>query len=557
MEAKLKEATDGDQSLQFVQIALDDIDPSPFQTRKTFQTADLEQSIKENGFLGAILVRPGGRRFQIVYGERRYRSMQNLKKKKIPCIIKDLTDQQAHQMLLIENLQREGLDPFEEADGLARLKRDFKLSLNDMADRLGKPRSIIGQMITRAETPEELKRIYHETRDNQEWQFKLTHIDLILRQPVEGDRLAIARWCRNSHASTRTLENYLNWNYRLALSAAFFDVKDDTLMRPACVDCPKRIINKREKGKADASGDTCLDPGCYHFKNDQQLVKLAVAEGCLAMPLKEAMNIIDSDGSISYMSRTLWMLLNEKCYQDNPRRRTFAQLIKGSNVKRYLLAHSKHKKIVIASKRSDVQAHLLKVHSIKLTSDERPKPTTADLEKRDHKKAKKLAWMEVAEKVAEAAHQLKPIPPEHWPFMWDRFRYYDWTNSINTAINRRGLVLPELDDDHNDLGDRLKAMAAQMPPRQQASLYYEIVWLQEGKHWWEWNDDKPSSRAIELAAKLLINPVEVYKEHLGAIRERKRQRKEAEARRAQRGATDGGNNGKKRLPKRATAAAGN
>lgn len=133
------------------QIAVDKIVPGIYQPRKHFDKEaidQLAQSIKENGILQPIAVRKrsaGG--FEIIAGERRWRAAQAAGLHEVPALIKDLTDKEALQLAIIENVQREDLDPIEEAESYQRLMQEFSYSQQDVAEKVGKERSTVANAL--------------------------------------------------------------------------------------------------------------------------------------------------------------------------------------------------------------------------------------------------------------------------------------------------------------------------------------------------------------------------------------------------------------------------
>jgi ParB family transcriptional regulator, chromosome partitioning protein len=122
------------------------VEPSPFQPRKDInaeQLNELVESIRAEGLLQPIVVRKVGDRFQLIAGERRWRAFQQLKIKSIPARVLDASDASSATLTLIENLQREGLNPIEEAYGYASLIRDFDLTQEGVAERVGKGRATV------------------------------------------------------------------------------------------------------------------------------------------------------------------------------------------------------------------------------------------------------------------------------------------------------------------------------------------------------------------------------------------------------------------------------
>ncbi len=131
-------------------IGLDQIEANPFQPRRHFGGASLEDlaaTIKEHGVLTPIVVRKGPGGFQIIAGERRVRAARMVGLATVPAIVKDATDGQALQMALVENLQREDLNPLESAEAYQRLIEEFGFTQEEIAGRLGRDRSSVANAL--------------------------------------------------------------------------------------------------------------------------------------------------------------------------------------------------------------------------------------------------------------------------------------------------------------------------------------------------------------------------------------------------------------------------
>jgi ParB family chromosome partitioning protein len=134
-------------SQEFVrEIAVADITPNPFQPRKTFDPGaldELKSSIAEYGVLVPIIVRRQGDKYELVAGERRWRACAALGKGTIPAIVRASDDRQTLEFAIVENLQREDLNPLEEAAGFAYLIEEHGLTQEEVARRLGKSRPVV------------------------------------------------------------------------------------------------------------------------------------------------------------------------------------------------------------------------------------------------------------------------------------------------------------------------------------------------------------------------------------------------------------------------------
>lgn len=138
-------------------ILVADIHPNPSQPRRHFGEDSLEelaQSLKRHGLIQPILVRPHGQGYQIVAGERRWRAAQLAKLHEVPIILKELSDREALELAIVENIQRENLSPLEEARGYRRLIDEFGNTQEDLSQHVGKSRSHIANTLRLLDLPD-------------------------------------------------------------------------------------------------------------------------------------------------------------------------------------------------------------------------------------------------------------------------------------------------------------------------------------------------------------------------------------------------------------------
>lgn len=134
----------------YVEIDLDRVDPNPSQPRENFPEAELEElaaSIAQHGVVQPIVVRRRGDRYQIVVGERRLRASQRAGLRKIPAVVREIPDDKMLEVALVENIQRQELDPVEEAHAYRALIDTLGLSHADIAERVGKDRSTVSNSL--------------------------------------------------------------------------------------------------------------------------------------------------------------------------------------------------------------------------------------------------------------------------------------------------------------------------------------------------------------------------------------------------------------------------
>ncbi|MDZ4287258.1 MAG: ParB/RepB/Spo0J family partition protein [Prosthecobacter sp.] len=127
-------------------VSLDQVIPSPLQPRKDFvaaQLTELMESIREHGIIQPLIVRRVNGKLELIAGERRFRASRELGLKEVPVIVREASDKDVLEMALIENLQREDLNPIEEARAYERLAKDFSMRQEDIAQRVGKNRATV------------------------------------------------------------------------------------------------------------------------------------------------------------------------------------------------------------------------------------------------------------------------------------------------------------------------------------------------------------------------------------------------------------------------------
>jgi ParB family chromosome partitioning protein len=143
-------------------VAVAAIAPNPFQPRRSFDNgglAELAASIAGSGLLQPITVRAVGSRFELIAGERRWRAVQRLGWAKIPAIVRDIDDQTALSLALIENLQRDDLSALDAAQGYQRLVTDFKVSPTEVANLVGKDRSTVTNTLRLLKLPADVQEL--------------------------------------------------------------------------------------------------------------------------------------------------------------------------------------------------------------------------------------------------------------------------------------------------------------------------------------------------------------------------------------------------------------
>lgn len=144
----------------FQVCGIEEIQPNPFQPRKAFgngQLQELVNSIREKGILQPLVVRRKGNSFELIAGERRWRAAQKAGIKEVPILIKEVPETEILELSLIENIQRENLNPIEEAEAFKGLMDQFHLTQEEISKKVGKDRTTITNTIRLLKLPQEIK----------------------------------------------------------------------------------------------------------------------------------------------------------------------------------------------------------------------------------------------------------------------------------------------------------------------------------------------------------------------------------------------------------------
>jgi ParB family chromosome partitioning protein len=186
-------------------IRISDIRPNPYQPRRTFdegELADLESSLRTNGLLQPITIRPAlaGKGYELVAGERRLRAAGRLGWTEIPSLVRSLDDRALLTLALVENLQRSDLNPLEEAEGYQRLINEFELTQQQVADVVGKDRSTVANVLRLLGLPAAVRRLVQES------QISVGHARALLALSSEGQMIHLANRIVREGLTVRDIE---------------------------------------------------------------------------------------------------------------------------------------------------------------------------------------------------------------------------------------------------------------------------------------------------------------------------------------------------------------
>jgi len=188
---------------ELCELDIDLLEPNRFQPRQIFSEAKLEelaQSIKTHGLVQPIVARRNGDRYQIIAGERRWRAAQRLGLLKVPVLVKQVAEEELLETSLIENIQRENLNPIEEAKAYHRLAHEFNLTQDQVAQRTGKERSTVTNLLRLLKLPKEIQQLVLEDR------LSMGHARALLSLEDAGEQRVLADKVLRNGWSVRQVE---------------------------------------------------------------------------------------------------------------------------------------------------------------------------------------------------------------------------------------------------------------------------------------------------------------------------------------------------------------
>lgn len=290
-------------------VELAKIHPSPTNPRKQLgDLVELTASVKRHGILQPVLARPNAKGFELVSGHRRFAAAKAAGLESIPCVVREISDQETLEIQLVENCQRVDIHPLDEADAYELLHRKHKIDVDALAAKVGKSKAYVyARMKLCALKSETARKAFLANTINASVALYLARIPNVDLQEKAAKEVTAAevqtrgkdddgyeRWQKHKEPmSARRALEHIQSHYMLRLADAPFDRADVDLVPTAgaCTTCPKRTGNQKELFADVSSGDVCTDPKCFGEKRDAhwKLVKLkAEAEGVKTIEGKAA-----------------------------------------------------------------------------------------------------------------------------------------------------------------------------------------------------------------------------------------------------------------------------
>lgn len=267
------------QNSNVVDIDISIVFPNPLNPRKHFDEdaiRELSESIKEIGILQPVVVRPIGDRYQIVCGERRYRASLLAGLKTITSIVKDLTDDAALSAMITENLQRRDISPIEEADAYEMMKSKLKLSIHEIASKLGISPGYVTRRLKLASLIPDFKNLIDEKKIDIGIAIEISKMpDDVQNQLLEE----YGTGYRYNFQSLSRIKEHIKSEFMGDLSAAKFDIEDPNLTAAgSCIGCPFNTASQTLLFD-DLTEARCTKHACFNEKTSlafQQKIEAVV-----------------------------------------------------------------------------------------------------------------------------------------------------------------------------------------------------------------------------------------------------------------------------------------
>lgn len=256
------------QNEQIQKIDLSKIKANPYQPRKTFdddRLSDLATSIQTHGVLQPIVLRQTVQGYYIVVGERRFRASQLAGLNEIPAIIKELSDSDMMELAIIENLQREDLNAIEEAESYQRLMNDLGLTQQKVAERLGKSRPYIANMLRLLNLPKDISNQVKEGALSSAHGRTLLGIKDVTMMKKISQQAIRENW------SVRYLEQVVN---ELQDGGQSKKSKATTQIKPKFIQKQERRLKEKFGSKVDISTSKNIGKITFEFKTEEEFKRL-------------------------------------------------------------------------------------------------------------------------------------------------------------------------------------------------------------------------------------------------------------------------------------------
>lgn len=385
---------------QLMVIELAKIKKSGTNPRQFFdETAlnELADSIRTLGLAQPLLVRPDGAGVTLVAGERRWRAARIAGLKSVPCYVREMSEQEALELQIIENLQRQDVTAFEEAQGYQRLVANGHTA-HEIAARIGKSVRYVWQSLNLARLPEQA---IEDLRAGTLTKSVALEIATLPNDQLRKKAVQDFRDYQGNYPTVEKLRTYIEREFRKELKGAPFDLNSPTLLPSAgdCQHCPKRTGNARDI-YPDGRADICTDTACFDAKVKAARaasISILKQQGHTIIVGKQADKLISYDGKkLNYQAEKDWVLADAKCDHD-PKQHWRKKL--GKELKPTILEDSKGNRLEIYSRAEAEQVLIKKYPALKIdqpeSEHERETPANREQQRKLQRQVFNLALQQI------------------------------------------------------------------------------------------------------------------------------------------------------------------
>ena len=250
-----------------IELLIDEIVPNRLQPRKYFNDEkfnELERSIREHGVLQPIVVQKSAKGYELIVGERRWRASKKAGLKKISAIIREVTDTESLELALIENLNRQDLNPIEEAEAYERLAKDFGLTQEKISQRMGKSRESVANALRLLKLPRQIK------EDMISGRLTMGHGRALLGLKNEKDIEILRRKIVGQSLNVRETEAQVHHAHRNAESPVRKESKKDIFIRKLEMELERKLGTKVEIALGKKGGKVVIR---YYSDDDLERIR--------------------------------------------------------------------------------------------------------------------------------------------------------------------------------------------------------------------------------------------------------------------------------------------
>lgn len=494
---------------EFRYLPINEIQPSKTNPRKIFDAHKLQEltdSVKARGVLQPILVRVQlrGKKYEIVAGERRYRAASAAGLELIPAVVKTLEDKDVLEIQMIENLQREDLDPIDEAEGYLLLCREHGYRAEDLALKVDRSVSYVYSRMKLAELPKDAKAALREGDIPPSTGLLIARIPnagirekaskAILRKGQKNYRGEVLGPMTYGEARREIKEEFM-----LDLANAQFPIDAADLVPAAgsCLECPKRTGNQPALFADVQEGDLCTDPACFHKKGDAHWIQLQGIEREKGNEILGAKETREATRYSGFRAPEGYINLDNR-HWDDPKGRNYQKLL-GKDCPPQVIARDPESGQIHRLVREKDADQVLK-DKYDWAKPKRSTVSQEDKKRREQSKIDAEVKRRVLGEIVAGAEASTNNGKEFWVCLANGTIERAWHDTLKDIVSRRGLQAEKLKFGGWDLAGCLRKAAAEMTIPQLQALTLEICMLPlvtgNGKHY---DSDRSEAEAVLLS----------------------------------------------------------